>query len=170
MDTADVLIEAYGRIHELVHEAASGLSAEDLAYRPEPGANSIAWLVWHLTRLQDQRLAGLAGGEELWVVGRWYDRLGMPPTTDTGVGHSAAQVAAVRPHDSDALLAYHDAVADRTRAYLATVDADELDRVVDATADPPVTVGNRLVAVLSGLLQHAGQARYLRGIVDRRRP
>jgi hypothetical protein len=47
------------------------------------------------------------------------------------------------------------------------VDDAELDRIIDQSYDPPVTVGVRLVSVISDNIQHAGQARYLRGIVDR---
>jgi hypothetical protein len=168
VETSDVLIEAYGRIRELVHQATAGLSPDDLAYRPEADANSIAWLVWHLTRIQDDHVAELAGREQAWVAGRWHERFAMPETTETGFGHSSAQVAAVRPPAPEVLLDYHDAVADETVTYLATVDADELDRVIDRSYDPPVTVGVRLVSVLSDNLQHAGQARYVRGIVERR--
>ena len=167
METSDVLIEAYGRIRELVHQAAAGLSTDDLTYRPEADANTIAWLVWHLTRVQDDHVAEIAGREQAWATGRWYERFGMPETSETGFGHSSAQVAAVRPPGPEVLLDYHDAVAEGTVAYLAGVDADELDRVIDRSYDPPVTVGVRLVSVLSDNLQHAGQARYVRGIVER---
>jgi hypothetical protein len=86
---------------------------------------------------------------------------------ETGFGHTSEQVAAVRPAGPQDVLAYHDAVAARTQQYLSTVDAEELDRVIDRSYDPPVSVGVRLVSVISDNLQHAGQARYLRGIVER---
>lgn len=59
-------------------------------------------------------------------------------------------------------------MAGRTRDYLRTPDADVLDRIIDRAYDPPVTVGVRLVTVLSDKLQHAGQARYVRGLLERR--
>ena len=52
-----------------------------------------------------------------------------------------------------------------TVAYLATVAPEDLDRVVDERWDPPVTLGVRLVSVLSDDLQHAGQAAYARGLI-----
>jgi hypothetical protein len=58
-------------------------------------------------------------------------------------------------------------VTERTLAYLSSIDAAELDRIIDRSYDPPVSVGVRLVSVLSDNLQHAGQARYLRGILER---
>jgi hypothetical protein len=38
---------------------------------------------------------------------------------------------------------------------------------VDESWDPPVTLGVRLVSVISDDLQHAGQAAFLRGVVLR---
>jgi hypothetical protein len=168
VNTAEVLIEAYGRIRELVHIAAEGLDEERLAYRPEPGANSIAWLIWHLTRIQDHHVSEIAGRDQLWVAGTWASALGMEPDPDrTGYGDGPDDVAAIRPADPAALLGYHDEVVDRSIEYLARVDAGELARIIDRSYDPPVLVGVRLVSVLSDNLQHAGQARYLRGIVER---
>ena len=46
------------------------------------------------------------------------------------------------------------------------IDAD-LSRVVDERWDPPVTLGVRLVSVISDCLQHAGQAAFVRGILLR---
>jgi len=48
----------------------------------------------------------------------------------------------------------------------ALTDAD-LTRVVDERWDPPVTLGVRLVSVISDGLQHAGQAAFVRGILLR---
>jgi hypothetical protein len=169
MHTREVLADAYGRIRELVQHAAGGLDSAGLSFRPDADANSIAWLVWHLTRIQDHHVSQLAGREQAWLAGGWHERFGMPADpSNTGYGHTSEEVAAVRPADPSVLLGYHDAVADRTLEYVATVDADELDRIIDRSYDPPVSVGVRLVSVMSDNLQHGGQARYVRGIVDRR--
>ena len=170
METRDLLADAFSRITKLVRVAADGLAEEELAWRPDPGANSIAWLVWHLTRIQDDHMGELAGRLQAWHEDGWAVRFGQAEdSTDTGYGHTAVQVAAIRPASFEPLLGYHAAVAERTAAYLATVDAGELDRIVDRSYDPPVSVGVRLVSVISDNLQHAGQARYLRGLLDRRR-
>jgi len=169
MRTREVLADAYRRISELVHQSVEGLDGAGLAFRPEGDANSIAWLVWHLTRVQDDHLSEIAGREQAWVAGGWAEGLGMPAeASNTGYGHSSGQVGALRPEGPEALMGYHDAVAQRTLEYLAAVDAGELDRVIDRSYDPPVSVGVRLVSVISDNLQHAGQARYVRGIIDRR--
>ena len=168
MDVCGVMTEAYGRITEIVRRAVDDLDAERLAFRPDPDANSIAWLVWHLTRIQDHHVSQIAGREQAWTAEGWADRLDMPADPDdTGYGHTSAQVAAVRPAGPEQLIGYHEAVTARTAEYIAMLDADELDRIVDRSFDPPVSVGVRLVSVLSDNLQHAGQAGYVRGLGER---
>jgi len=168
MNTQDLLVESYGRIRQLVHQAAEGVDGERLAYRPEPGANSIAWLVWHLTRIQDDHVAEIAGVDQVWVTSAWAAALGMEPDpANLGQGHTPEDVAAISPADATPLLGYHDQVMDRSIEYLSGANAAELARIIDHSYTPPVSVGVRLVSVLSDNIQHAGQARYLRGIVDR---
>lgn len=167
MDTREVLRDAFGRIQQVAHKAAEGLDDDALSFRPDPEANSIAWLIWHFTRLQDDHVSHVAGREQAWTADGWHDRFGLPfDPADFGYGHTSDQVAQVRA-DAGTLLGYLDAVTERTLSYLGGIDADELDRVVDTSYDPPVTVGVRLVSVLSDNLQHAGQARYVRGIAER---
>jgi uncharacterized damage-inducible protein DinB len=168
MDTGQALEEAYRRINELVHQATDGLGHGGLVYRPEPGANSIAWLVWHLTRIQDDHLAALAGVSQLWEDRSWVTVTGIdPPVEAAGQGDGPDDVAAIQPGSSEGLLKYHDAVMRRSVAYVRDLTPGLLDEIIDRSYDPPVTRGVRLVSVLSDNIQHAGQARYLRGIVDR---
>lgn len=171
MESSDILIDAFTRIRQTVHRATTGLSAEQLAYRPDRDANSIAWLIWHLTRIQDDHVADLAGQDQAWAADGWADRFGLPfDGGDTGFGHSSAQVAAVSPDGPDILLGYHDAVSSRAVEYLKRVDSATLDRIIDTSWDPPVSVGVRLVSVINDNTQHAGQAAYVRGIAERRGP
>ena len=111
-------------------------------------------------------MAELLGAPQLWVGGDWAGRFGLDPDPhNTGYGHTAAQVAAVRPADAAALLDYLDAVTARTREMLAGVTPADLDRIVDRRWDPPVTLGVRLVSIADDSLQHAGQAAYVRGLL-----
>lgn len=168
MNTTEILTDAFGRVKDLVNGSTAGLSASDLAFRPAGDANSIAWLVWHLTRTQDDHVSEIAGVEQAWTNDGWMERFGLPFTPGaTGYGHSSAEVAQVRPEGPTLLQGYHDEVSSRTMAYLAAMEPGDLDRIIDESWDPPVSVGVRLVSVISDNLQHAGQARYVRGIVER---
>jgi hypothetical protein len=170
MEPRDLLIDAFDRLHADVQRVADGTDATTLAHRPDPDANSLAWLLWHATRVQDDHVAELAGREQAWTDDGWAERFGLDlPVDDTGFGHDTKQVGRVRPDGPELLVGYHAEVARRTQAYLEGVDADELGRVVDDRYDPPVTVGVRLVSVLHDGMQHLGQAAYVRGMIERTR-
>jgi uncharacterized protein DUF664 len=166
MDVAALLLDLYGRIPPLVEEAVLGLSADELATRPSGDANSIGWLVWHLTRVQDHHVAELLDAQQRWTTGPWARALGLAADShNTGYGHSAADVATIWPDGPDVLLDYFRAVDARTVDLLREVTAADLDRVVDRRWDPPVTLGVRLVSVADDCLQHVGQAAYVRGLL-----
>ncbi|WP_026360168.1 mycothiol transferase [Amycolatopsis nigrescens] len=169
MAVADLVADGFGRIRGSVHQVLDGLDAGLISERIDPGANSIGWLIWHLTRVQDDHLAELAGTEQVWTEQGWADRFGLPlHPSDTGYGHGQDEVAAVRVESPDLLTAYHDAVHGTTVSWLAGLRAQDLDRIVDRAWDPPVTMGARLVSVLADDLQHVGQAAFLRGLLERR--
>lgn len=165
MNEADLLLEGYHRIREIVHSALDGLTEQQLATRLDGRSNSIAWLVWHLARVQDDHVAEAAGLEQVWLARGWQERFGLPfEPGATGYGHGPDEVAAVRA-SAELLAGYYDAVHEQTASYLRGLAGADLDRVVDERWDPPVTLGVRLVSVLSDDLQHAGQASFVRGLL-----
>ncbi|HEY8479495.1 MAG TPA: DUF664 domain-containing protein [Spirillospora sp.] len=166
MTSTQLLVDAFGRIKEAVHHTAGGLTAEQLAHRIDGRANSIAWLLWHLTRIQDDHIADAAGTPQVWTHDGWAERFGLPlAPSDTGYGHSSDQVAAVRVASPEPLTGYHDAVHERTVEYVRSLTDDDLARIVDRTWDPPVTLAVRLVSVIADDLQHVGQAAFVRGLL-----
>ncbi|MEV7285137.1 DinB family protein [Streptomyces sp. NPDC093252] len=168
MHAKDILIDGFGRIQEEVHTVVEGLDPERLNARPAPGANSVAWLVWHLTRVQDDHIADAFGLDQSWLTGDWADRFGLGlPRHDTGYGHTPAEVGRVRVADARLLTGYYDTVHTQTLGALRGLTARDLERVVDERWEPPVTLGVRLVSVLSDDLQHVGQAAYARGLLTR---
>ncbi len=169
MNAADLLCDHFDRISEVVNAAVNGLTPDQLSYRPDADANSIAWLVWHLTRVQDDHIAEVAGTDQLWTHEGWAKRFGLPfDDAAHGYGHSSKDVAKVTVESGDLLTGYLDAVSAHTKKYVSTLTDKDLDKVVDTRWDPPVTLGVRLVSVIGDDLQHAGQASYIRGLIERR--
>jgi uncharacterized damage-inducible protein DinB len=169
MDLRDILRDLFDRIGEHVHEAVDGLDPADLCWAPSAGANPIGWLVWHLTRVQDDHIAEILGTEQLWVSGDFAASFGVAADPGNhGYGHTPDQVAAIRPASAEALVDYYEAVAARTYELLAGLTEEALDRVVDTRFDPPVTLGVRLVSVADDDIQHGGQACYVRGLLRSR--
>jgi uncharacterized damage-inducible protein DinB len=169
MELHELLIEVFGRIDEHVHEAVDGLDPEALVTPPADGANPIGWLVWHLTRVQDSHIAELLEQAEVWESGDWASRFGVDADpSNSGYGHSWEDVTSIRPESAAALVEYYEAVAAVTRELLEHTTPKDLDRIVDRRWDPPVTLAARLVSIADDDIQHAGQASYVRGILDRR--
>jgi Protein of unknown function (DUF664) len=175
MTVTEVLTDAFGRIAESVAEAVEGLDASQLAVRLDADANPVSWLVWHLTRVQDDHVASAFGSTQVWSTGGWAEQLGLPPSSlELGYGHTSAQVEAVStamcgmPSPGKLLVSYHEAVHAQTVRLVSSMNDADLDLVVDSSWTPPVTLGVRLVSVISDDLEHVGQALYVRGILLRR--
>jgi hypothetical protein len=102
----------------------------------------------------------------VWTAQGFADRFDLPfDVSAIGYGQTTDEVGQVRA-DAGLLTEYLRAVHEQTASYLATLGPDDLDRVVDTRWDPPVTLGVRLVSVVSDDLQHAGQAAYVRGLME----
>jgi uncharacterized damage-inducible protein DinB len=167
MTLGELLVDAFNRIREGAGDAVDGLSPEQLAERPTSNANSIGWLVWHLTRVQDDHIASVADREQVWTSDGWHERFALPfDADDTGYGHTSDQVAQVRGLEAEQLVGYLDAVHAATVEYVRPLSPDDLGQVVDERWDPPVTLGVRLVSVINDDQQHVGQAAFLRGLLN----
>ena len=168
MDFSEALAYSFQEVRDVVHGTVDGLDRRALRWRPDRDANSIAWLVWHLTRVQDSHVSEIAGRRQAWVSDGWAPRFGLPPGyADSGYGHTRDDVAAIAPPQADVLTEYHDAVARSTIRHVSALTPADFDRVIDRSYDPPVTVGVRLLSVIGDCFQHAGQAAYVRGMYRR---
>lgn len=164
MKSNELLLDAFGRIRETVEATLEGLDDGSLVRRPAGTGNSVAWLIWHLSRVEDAQVGSAAGLDQVWTSQDFVTRFDLPlRARDTGYGHSTDQVDAVRA-PADLLLAYYDAVHRQTVEFLGTLNDEDLDRVVDQRWDPPVTLGVRLVSTIADCLQHVGQAAYAKGL------
>lgn len=168
MLTNDVVLDGFGRVHELVPAVLDGLSLDDVHWQPDPGANSIGWLLWHLLRVEDDHLADLAGREQVWTSAGFAERFALPyPAAAVGYGQSADEVRAFQVRSIDQLSDYAAAVAEATREIVTPLTEADYARIVDVRWDPPVTLGVRLVSVINDTSQHIGQAAYVRGLRER---
>jgi len=166
MDAHDLIRDALERIRGILHRTLPGLSLDELHRQPSAETNSVAWLTWHLTRVQDNGIAGLFDQEQAWICEGWHAKFGMEPDPDNeGQGHTPAQVSAFRVPAAQLLLDYHDSVSARSKAFVHGLPPTAFDRALNEPQYQPLpTVGVRVVSILSDNLQHAGQVAYLRGL------
>lgn len=166
MDALEILTDAFARVDEEVPALVDGLSTDQLLWQPDPGANHLAWLLWHIGRGEDSQMAALGKRSQVYASG-WAARFRLPYGNGaTGYGQTAEQVRAFRLDDPALLTGYYRAVHQATASILGTLTPESLDDLVD---DPfHVTVGVRLVSIVNDATQHLGQAAYLHGLVVRR--
>jgi hypothetical protein len=166
MDSPTIIADGLDRAALLVRRVVGALTPQELLAPPKP---TVAWIVWHLTRVQDTEISALAGVEQAWVAEGWHQRFGMPPDRkDYAPGHvqTEGHVDAVKVTDADLLLGYYDAVLKRSKDYLATLSNADLDRILNEPRYQPLpTVGVRLVSIVADNLRHAGQLEYLSGFI-----
>src|SRR4051812_29646313 len=111
MRSPDLLLYAYGGSPQTLGRGLSGVPAAQLTARVGQESNTIAWLAWHLLRVQDDHVAEVADREQVWTAEGFAQRFGLPfDDSATGYGFSADDVAAVRVEDTRLLLDYAAAV------------------------------------------------------------
>ncbi|WP_306418484.1 mycothiol transferase [Arthrobacter glacialis] len=165
MRSSELLADAYSRIDTIVSGVLTGLEVDKANWRPAGSGNSIAWLIWHLCRSQDEQMAQVAGVESVWHRGAYAQRFAFDLEHDsTGYGHSTQQVDAVHLDSTDLLRQYHQAVLAQSLDFIGTLEDADLDRVVDSRWNPPVTLGVRLISIADDCVQHGGQAAYVKGL------
>jgi uncharacterized damage-inducible protein DinB len=167
MQATDLLLDTYSRITPLMQSAIQDVSDEQLTKSPEDKGNTLAWLIWHVGRVQDVQMSDLMNVEQIWTEGDWAEQFGLKADpSNSGYGHSFAEMCEVQPKSAQALIDYGRACTQRSLAYIKGLNSTDLDRVIDESWNPPVTVGIRLVSIADDCLQHLGQANYLRGLLS----
>lgn len=166
MSAKAVLEQGFTLVNSLVHEAIEGLTPEQLAERLDADANPVGWLAWHMARVQDREISALVGATELWGSEGWDARFDLAGTESTGEGHTSEEVARVPVGDPELLGAYADAAHARVMDVLAQLG----DVGLEEPAAIASTLKNRelLTLIMGALMQHGGQAAYVRGILIRR--
>ncbi len=165
-----ILTDAFGRVHDALPHALSGLDQDALLWRPDPDANPVGWLAWHLIRVQDDHVAGITDVEQVYTAQGFSGRFALPyPPEAVGYGQTSAEVGAFRIEGPGLLLDYHEAVHAMTLDILGSLDHGGYERVVDEHWNPPVTAAVRLVSVIGDITQHLGQIGYVLGMYQRRR-
>ena len=171
MQIDELAIDHFGRVRRLLAMTIEGLSIEQLMKQPDEQSNPLGWIGWHLARIQDNAISGIAERDQAWTVDGWHERFGMlPDSLNTGTGHSMDEVTAFQSPEASVLVEYYEAVYERSQEYLRTVTPEMLNRVLNEPRwDPMPTVGVRLVSVMHDNSVHTGEMSYLKGLMERRR-
>ena len=157
---------ALERNWEMIDSALEGLDDATLSLQPGEQCNSVAWILWHMSRVVDTVInTRLLETKQLWVRDGWHSRYGMSEDSeDRGVGWTAAQVAAWSAPQRDVQLGYYGAVKAALMEFLDSATPAQLERKL---VSPPVATPRSAAADLGQMswdaIAHGGQIAYLRG-------
>jgi hypothetical protein len=131
MDALDFFLVRYDQVHRVLTDPAiKQLGDEQLRGRPHPGVNTIAWLLWHMARVEDVGVNRFAADRPQVLEDGWLAKLGVG-RRDVGTGMSDAEVDELSARvDLDALRGYWDAVTRRTPEVVASLRGSDLDAIV----------------------------------------
>ncbi len=165
MSDVATTIFALQRNWDMVSTAVEGVDDATLASMPNEQSNSIAWLIWHMTRVVDRFIhSRFQDTAQLWTGGGWHEKFGMEADPDEfGIGWSAEQVASWNCPDRDALMGYYGEVNAAACDYINGLDSDGLARQVPGTT---MSVADALGILVWDNVVHGGQIAYLRGYFE----
>ena len=166
MAETESVLSALQRNWDMVVAALADLDEANLGARPNDQSNSVAWTLWHMTRVVDTFInVRFQGKPQLWVSARWFEKFGMSEDPDDrGVGWTAEQVAAWKPPSREVLVGYFDAVTTGAKSYIDGMTVADLERRIVA---PPVAEPRSVATLLGQMVwdnvAHGGQIAYIRG-------
>ena len=149
----------------MVRKALDGLSDEEIAKRPNAECNSMAWLLWHLSRAEDGLVSSLDGSDELWNDD-WAEKCGLSAETKgMGFGHKVDDLDSFSVGSVDALKEYFGQTEKKVADYLASLSPEDLDRQVPAiVGEGTAPLAAKIQVIVNEALVHGGQIAYLRGL------
>ncbi|MFQ5924673.1 MAG: DinB family protein [Dehalococcoidia bacterium] len=166
MEVKDFVLEALNDAQTALKQAVDGLSQEELMWQPQPGANHIAFILWHQLRVEDfffqymfQRVP------HVWESEKWHEKLNLPDDPKiSGFGYTAEQIDSFPSVQLRDLLGYGESVRARTVDYLRNLDPAKFDEIMQSRAFGEVSIGYLISHLLCEIAQHVGQIAYIRGL------
>ena len=132
MDARELFLFLHGRLPDMTERLLGGLADEEIRRRPRPGANSIAWLLWHVARCEDVGVNALVAERPqlLLTSDSWLRDLNVD-LRDIATGMVDQEVAAFSDRVNVAgLRAYWAEVGRTTRDLVLCLRPEVLDGVV----------------------------------------
>lgn len=136
----DEVIEVFRGMHRGVRfmfdqSIKNVLSYEEMKQRSDDKGNSIAWLMWHLARIEDQTVhTFIQGKPQILVSGGWQERIEIEGAA-TGLGFGDEEVAEVtRAMNVEAVDDYWKAAQKASYEWLRSISREDLEFVPDLDA------------------------------------
>jgi hypothetical protein len=144
-------------LYSFEDETLEGLTIQQMRILPRNQDHSIAWVLWHMTRIEDATMNLLvAGSPQILLEEGWFEKMGIS-TRDTGNGMDPADVADLSAAiNVDALQAYRRSVGLQTRRIVKQLQPGELRQKVDPARLAVMTEQGAVRAESGSLLEYWG--------------
>ena len=163
MDGKEPIVRSLEQSQSYLDKALDGLTQEEAAWSPNPQSNSIAFILWHLARVEDFfSVRVIQRKTELYESEGGREKLGTPAKV-TGWQYTAEELKDWTAPDINVLKEYADSVRADTLRYFESIPASELSEVPRPERSPD-SVGAIVSRISTEIALHIGQIAYLRGI------
>ena len=138
-------------------EILDGVTGQQMRLIPSKCEHSIAWILWHMTRIEDVTMNLLvAGSPQIMLRDNWLEQM-MISVRDTGNGMAVASVADLSANiDLEALRAYRLSVGRRTRTIAKLLQPEQLKQKVDPARLRQITMEGAVIEAASDVLEYWG--------------
>jgi hypothetical protein len=138
-------------------EVFKDATEEQIRRIPSNCEHSIAWVIWHLARIEDVTMNMLvAGSPQILNRGGWLDRMKVALRHAGNAMDEAAVAEFSAAIDIEALRAYRVAVGRTTREIVGQLQPEELKQKVDASRVQQVTQEGAVVEEARGIVEYWG--------------
>ncbi len=163
MEAKEMITLSLDQAQEYLDMALDGLTQEEAAWSPGPESNSIAFIFWHIARVEDffvNRVIQRLG--EVYSADGWVDKLGTP-AKGTGFQYTLEQLRDWPVPKIEVLREYAGSVRGKTLSFIRDLAPEKLSEVPRPEQSPD-SIGETLRHITTEIGLHIGQIYYLRGM------
>ena len=162
MEAKELILRSLEQSQGYLTRALDGLTQEEVAWSPKAECNSIAFILWHIARVEDFFVNRVIQREnELYESGGWQEKLGTPVKA---YQYSAEELQAWQVPKLEDLREYFNSVREKTLAFLNSIPPEKLSEVPRPDRSPD-SIGTTLSRISTEIAMHVGQIAYLRGML-----
>jgi hypothetical protein len=167
----EVFIEQHAFVHSskvsnsprstLDDEALSGLSEAAFRTIPPGCEHSIAWILWHMARIEDVTMnILLMNKKQVFTTSKWQEKLNISVSDTGNLMPPKKTVQLGKQIDIAALKKYRDAVGKRTRKNVQAFDPAQWKRKVDPARIARLVPERAVNPLAKGVLDYWGGLTY----------
>ena len=162
MEAKGIILASLNESKGYLYLALNDLPEGEMTWAPAPYCNSLAFILWHVTRVEDTIVNEIIKhGGTIYELQGWREKLGTPE--DWGTEYTEEQLQSWPTPRLEDLRGYARAVHRDTVAFLDSITPEDLLEIPQLDW-PNRTAGVLLAHLITEIAMHVGQIDYLRGV------